>query len=521
MIFKMATVYAVSLVAALACARAQGDSPDGVDIAKTPYQAATESTRTAVFVSDLHFGVGKKPDGSWHPTEDFRWASALKGFLDRISADTNNAADLVIVGDFLEMWQPPRQMCAGANANTGCTIEEMSEISAHIVKAHSDHFVLLREFSERGENRLHIIPGNHDASIRYAKVWSPIGDILNAASGKINLVESGLWSSADGKIVAEHGHQIGHDVNKYPNWPRIIKKVGLANYIERPWGELFVQTLFNEQEETYSIIDNLSPETAGARYRAADRGLWKSAGDIARFLAFNLAETSVRQKIALLGPRNDSSQPWKIDRARNSGHLLFLRGLQAKDPLRIQIESGGEQAESIKQELAAIARNPMRLPDQEVMHLCDLIAEQDSNNNICWDPTLGAALQSASISQDKVIARHLETRLPNYAAMQVFVFGHTHQVIVPRAIQIGLRKVTIANTGAFQRLIDEAGFLRRLNGGTPQEALKSMTVDDLPPCYSAIVIRTANGDPKPELRTWHMQENGSGFFVSQNDSQCS
>ena len=75
--------------------------------------------------------------------------------------------------------------------------------------------------------------------------------------------------SADGRIVAEHGHQIGSDVNRYKDWPKITEQVEGKEFIIRPWGELFVQKIFNDEEKTYQIIDNLIPETAGAWYRHA------------------------------------------------------------------------------------------------------------------------------------------------------------------------------------------------------------------------------------------------------------
>ena len=55
----------------------------------------------------------------------------------------------------------------------------------------------------------------------------------------------------------------------------------------------------------------------------------------------------------------------------------------------------------------------------------------------------------------------------------------------------GLTTVPVANTGAFQRLLDEPGFLKRLNGRTPQDALRTMTLDELPTCYSAVIVEAA------------------------------
>jgi hypothetical protein len=75
---------------------------------------ATES-RHLVFISDLHFGVGRGKNGSWNPTEDFRWPRALRGFLNRIALDGHDSVDLVVVGDFREMWQrPPEIPCKGS-----------------------------------------------------------------------------------------------------------------------------------------------------------------------------------------------------------------------------------------------------------------------------------------------------------------------------------------------------------------------------------------------------------------------
>ena len=278
------------------------DTAESALVASVPYRSSPAGPRYLAFISDLHLGVGRQQDGSWDPTEDFRWPKALEGFLNKISEEGHERVDLVIVGDFLELWQPPPEIaCKGASADLGCTLDEMEALSRLVVRAHVNELTMLRAFAERGENRLHIIPGNHDSTLRYERVWRPVGDALNAENGRVNLVASGIWSSPDGQIVAEHGHQIGLDVNRYETWPRILQRRGEIIYVIRPWGELFVQKLFNEQERVYPIIDNLSPETAGARYRAADRGLWGSTTDIARMLFFNLWEASPKQEMIMLG----------------------------------------------------------------------------------------------------------------------------------------------------------------------------------------------------------------------------
>ena len=95
--------------------------------------------RTIVFISDLHLGLGKDANGKWFPTEDFRWPNAFKGFLNHISEVGNGAVDLVIVGDFLELWQPPANVpCKGPNDDYGCSLSEIKATVRAVIAGHQD-----------------------------------------------------------------------------------------------------------------------------------------------------------------------------------------------------------------------------------------------------------------------------------------------------------------------------------------------------------------------------------------------
>jgi UDP-2,3-diacylglucosamine pyrophosphatase LpxH len=487
----------------------------GPAVAQVNYTAPSgDEQRLTVFISDLHFGVGKGANGKWNPTEDFRWPKALRGFVDKISEMGSQRTDLVIVGDFLELWQPPAP-CKGQGADAGCTIDEMAALSKLVAGQHKDDLAILKDFASRGENRLHVIVGNHDSTLRYANVWEPVGKALAAESGRIELVTSGVWESKDGRIVAEHGHQIGEDVNKYATWPDIARRVNGKDYIVRPWGELFVQRLFNAQEADYPIIDNLSPETAGAKIRAADRGFWGSAADIAKLITFNLLETSLRQKIATLGEPPTGPITWNVEVARGMGASLLLFALPADDPMRKQIKAAGPAAKALLAEMTALVQDPGRLPAEEIQQICDLVAINEPDHK-CWDKSLGALAQNLLESKAKVMAKHIRGRLPDHKSMQLLVYGHTHQFEMPWVVKLeGGIEITVANTGAFQRLIDEVGFMARLKKRTPVEALKTMDLAELPPCYTAVLVPGAgeNADLAPEVKAWRMDENGQGGFV--------
>jgi UDP-2,3-diacylglucosamine pyrophosphatase LpxH len=495
---------------------AQGDTPA---VARVDYQAPSSGARFTAFVSDLHLGVGHRSDGSWDPTEDFRWPKALQGFVDKISEMGNNRTDLVIVGDFLELWQPPPTIrCTGIGADLGCTIEEMTALSRLVADQHKAELETLKNFAERGENRLHIIVGNHDSTLRYEKVWSPIGTALNVANGRTELVVSGLWTSADGRIVAEHGHQIGEDVNRYDTWPDITRRANNQDFVIRPWGELFVQRLFNSQEASYPVIDNLSPETAGARIRAADRGFWGSAYDIGRLIVFSLLETSINQDAHGLGGPQGDTIVWNVEDARKKGASLLLSALEADDPMRLELQKGGPQAEAIEAEMAKLVQ---ALPIEEIRQICDLVALRTPSNR-CSKPSLGEVKQNLLESKEQVMAKHLASRKNDNTSMRVFIYGHTHQYEQPWGVKLeGSAVVTVANTGAFQRLIDEKAFKARLNGRSEVEALRKMDLAELAPCYTSILISdSSNSKLMPEVKSWYMPEDGPGTFLSPDNSKC-
>src|ERR1700730_689765 len=260
--------------------------------------------RLIVFISDLHFGLGKLADGvTWNPREDFRWTSALGSFLYTIGAEGKDRVDLVIAGDLLELWQPPPGMDCGKNPDLGCTVEQMQELTRIVVKAHARDLALLGAFADRGDNCLHVIPGNHDAALLLDSIWHLVLPALGAKEDRVRRVGSGVWSSSDGKVVAEHGHQIWPDVNRFDGWPTVTSRGRMV----RTWGENFVQSIFNTEEDVYPVIDNLVPGSAGVKYRMRDRGIFGTAGDLLRFLSFSVFETSGAQMRRSLGPTQRTS----------------------------------------------------------------------------------------------------------------------------------------------------------------------------------------------------------------------
>ena len=496
----------------------------------------TNTSRPAVFISDLHFGVGKLSDGRWDPTEDFRWSSALASFLKAISSWGHDALDLVIAGDLLELWQPPPGFtCVSTDSDLGCTPEEYEAIVRTVIKAHEQDLSELGEFARKGTNRLFIIPGNHDAAMLLPNVWKLVVQAMKVKQkDRIFLVESGVWVSENGQIIAEHGHDIGGDVNKFPNWPAITT-LGIDGtvHVLRSWGERFVQELFNARERMFSVIDNFIPETAGVRFYLSQWGVTGKIADVARFLRFNLMETSIAKKVQALGsPSVVKHNPkWDVARGRNLGYKLFAGALPLDDPFRDQMLSphADDSWLQLRQELDSLAKDPQKLPDSEVVALCDQLAirvtaHETSNELTCGQEVLGAALKATLISRDSILRSHLNDRLLKYPEMKLFVYGHTHVMEFDWQLDlIAERRVKIFNTGAFQRLIDSEQFQMKAQkkGLTLAQALERFQLEeDFPACYPAVLVDYEAGHLEAHAKNWHVGEDGKGQFVSPCDGRC-
>jgi UDP-2,3-diacylglucosamine pyrophosphatase LpxH len=530
--YRIALVLAVSVITSSVGAQSINTKP--ASTAEIFVKPTNDRPRLMAVISDLHAGIGRKPDGSWHETEDFRWEAEIEAFLSALSEKGKDRVDLIIAGDLLELWQPPKkQECKIVSDDLSCSVSEMGNIIASILAAQPRLIKALKDFAERGDNRLHIIPGNHDSAFLVAHVWEKLAEKLNAKSGRINLVENGVWASADGSVVVEHGHQIGQDLNRYKSWPNITRTFRGEVYLIRPWGENFVQTIFNAKEHAYPIIDNFSPETGGLLYYyMANRGLVGSTTDLARFLVFNFTETSLAQKAAALGEEEVTEQEpgWDINYVRKEkgiGHQLIASALGRDNYYAQAIRANTSKGAELRAELDAMVSNEERLPEPELLMLCDEASQQ--GDPLCRRPTAGHLVEKILVPRDRVMRSHLKKRLKDYPDMRTFIYGHTHQLEARHLVEDVDKddkdengtsiSVDVLNSGAFQRIIDEKGYLKRVGSKNPAEELSKLKHDDLPPCYTAILMPAYEDSPHPETVRWHMP-NTTGEFVPVGDERC-
>src|SRR5690606_30066756 len=133
--------------------------------------------RRKVVVSDLHLGPGTR-DPRFAGIEDFYAEAEWLAFLDRQAAA--GPTDLIIAGDFIEFWQIATAMGAlpkrtdRVQHETGPVLaaDQAFAVKAieHVIDAHREVFRSLGAFIARGDHRVIIIPGNHDADLLWPKV---------------------------------------------------------------------------------------------------------------------------------------------------------------------------------------------------------------------------------------------------------------------------------------------------------------------------------------------------------------
>lgn len=482
-----------------------------------PLHAQPVEERTLVFISDTHMGIGKNADGQWHPGEDFRWGNALSGFLGHIEETyKSKPIDIVILGDFLELWQPfPGMICTTPVAETSCTVGETAKLAEFVARAHSEDLRRIGDFSGKGNNRVYLVSGNHDAALNLDDVWSKVRPAFGP-NARIELVKSGVWISPRGLTVAEHGHQIGQDVNKFDNWPKVSNEQH-PDHLARPWGQLFVQKIFNDVENEYPLIDNISPESVGAKYRIADKGVTATTQDLGRFVLFNLFETSKRQLSKVLSV-TDGEPVWNPSLGRQAGHKLVVASLPNDDGFAGLINSDSEEGKVLRADLDEQVNG---LPDENIKQLCEHAAIEKSEPNPCVVDTASNTLESLVRTERQVVTPHLELRLKTNRRMMNFIYGHTHEYQEPWTARVDGGSVTVANTGAFQRVIDEKGFERRRTDKqlSRSESLRKIDLSDLPACYTFVVIED---EAKPsELWRWYQPENASkGSRVTEDSTKC-
>jgi hypothetical protein len=469
--------------------------------------------RAVVVVSDLHMGAGRDDAGRWRRDEDFRWAGEFAGFLSAIDSQHRSTVDLVLNGDTFEFSNADlkvRTTSAEAQALAGLDL---------VLAAHKAEVQALASFAKAGTNRIVLIPGDRDSALRFGKVAERVTRALGGSADRVTAASSGYWMSRDGKVHAEHGHEIRF----------------------RTQDSAALHELYDKIEARYPAVDNVAIAASGAKYAVAADSTLSSGEGVALLVRDALLNVSWQQFRMELDDGDVQPPQWDLVQARSLGASLLAASLPDDDPLKPLAA-----ALDAKGGLAAVARD---LTDQELTALCDYRAAVRRARRR-FEPlvtqfaprgpavaecprtpdTRGAIFDYFWRSRDAFYDGYVErARKRSKAAPVVFAIGHTH--LADRAqsyanmISGGLLKIpmegfspvrgaltpVVINGGAWNRTITPVQLerLKAERGLSWHEFLQSLEPEELPPCYAFVHVPAYEQDPAPAVRYWRQADDGA------------
>lgn len=380
--------------------------------------------------------------------------AAFTHFLGQISSGSTT---LVMNGDAFELRERTEA-------------EALSKLEG-IFEAHAALLDRLEVFAS--SNQIVFVPGDEDAALLFPGVAKRLRDRL----GSVEVAPKGFWVSEDERVLVEHGHQL-------------------------PWGS------WVERVPDGLVIDGFAERLAGLKYALSSERGKPVPDDLLKLLLLNVSWQQFRRDLEL-----DVEAPeWDLAAIRSTGDAFLLQSIPEDDPLyeawRRTTLSASELTDDelrlVCDYRAAVrrARRRMERGLTQLARVGPVVAECPRLEHT-RDPSFSYFWSSRDALYEK--------RLASFpSAPDVYVHGHTHlpdRGFVPGAQVDGPR---ILNSGAFKRVITPARFeaMKQERGVTTTELLKELGPEDLPPCYSYVVVEPYEETPDAQLTHWQLSPDG-------------
>lgn len=236
-------------------------------------------------ISDLHLGMGRLTDGTWHPLEDFKSDASFKKFLASIEAD---ADELIINGDWIDFTQlEPLAYTPGLFSaeghRLGWTQKDSLKKLESCACAHKGFFDDLKAFLNTGK-KVTIIMGNHDPDLFWPDVQKEIHRLLQPA--REEQLEMTMTHVRRGSAHIEHGNQHCSPENKFYNPQNVFHECTADGQqrLELVWGSVFVMEFLNPIETKCPYADNI--KTTARAIWLGIKNRWIGGGTAAKFVKF-------------------------------------------------------------------------------------------------------------------------------------------------------------------------------------------------------------------------------------------
>jgi len=217
------------------------------------------SNQIVFMISDLHVGDPKEPH-----LEDFNKDDDFQRLLaDVIPERHAGPSTLVIAGDFIDFPQVlPGLGRHKMGKRFGATEQQSLAKMERVIVGHPKVFGALEDFVNKG-NQVVVLPGNHDIDLHWPSVFERLREALGGAPPpKICFVKEG--EIHEKRIHIEHGNQYSFD-NWFEHWTDPIVDAPDGPRIERPWGTLFMDIVYNDIENLYPFVNKVYPHSVYAQ----------------------------------------------------------------------------------------------------------------------------------------------------------------------------------------------------------------------------------------------------------------
>jgi len=503
--------------------------------------AQSSQPRHIVVIGDLHMGLGREPSGAWRPSEDFRWAEEFQRFLEVLSDRATAGTDLILNGDTFELSTPTVMPCNYADATVGCAEADALQRLNRVLAAHSREVDALAAFSRSELNRVVLVPGDVDAALLFSAVRERVEQAFDVREGRVTVAASGGWTSDDGQVYVEHGHQIGWRADRFQDWPEPFVEYDGRRHLGRPWGEGAITGLLAEREQRLPIIDNFSDLGAGLSHGLHEDGstdLGELATSVVRYALFRMPWQQFRVD---LDAGEVQAPSWDLDAVRELGQAFLVDAFPDDDLLKPLVDraAGTGQLTELMESL----------DDAEITAICDYRAAVRRARRRFERPLTQIDPQGPPVSEcprmvesrggqfdyfwrtrDRIYGDRIATvqaSLPTgNKPIAIFVHGHTHLVDwrqrVLEMTRLGRDVIVdgfspvrnalspvVVNGGAWQRTITPVQFDRLADGQglSGGELLRTLQPEHLAPCYSFVQIEPYEDIPQaPTVRYWRRDE---------------
>ncbi|HEX3529570.1 MAG TPA: metallophosphoesterase [Thermoanaerobaculia bacterium] len=402
------------------------------------------SSRSLIVISDLHISSGPLDDC------DPELEEALVSFVSELSRRAT-AVELVINGDFLDFvqaspWQDSEFESVSGDGIPLCFTEEQSRTKLEsICQAHSRIFQALTELlASSSDNRLTIIPGNHDADLFWPSVRESLAARISGgsvrASNQLRFVLERTYRPPEfERIWVEHGHQYD-PVNSFfvggeSRWATLSPPIFVDRQGEKRLyeciGTRFLLRFLNGLDHSYPFVDNVKPFSRflrifGASALVPGRGPIKAAVAVWSMLRY-LGRTAVTAPGELLSLAKDGGQSAlatfvkemsEAERAEFARQLR-ARGLDLDRPLTLYLRD----PERLDHAMEFLADN---------LQLLDAFADDESAYlSLSGEPGTLKLGKAFLVDETEELIRAADKILKDHSVAAVLM-GHTHEVVKDR-----------------------------------------------------------------------------------------